>query len=122
VMGWVEASDYEYAAPDPLAEAAPGILLRAGFTVREAIAADHNRDQRCDLGNRAGEQVLDGCKSAVEGRAPGLSMGCEWKDEQSEDPDAAQTQRQSCLEHRMTGANVPESDLHWHLQQPKNRS
>jgi hypothetical protein len=26
VMGWVEAGDYEYAAPDPLAEAAPGIL------------------------------------------------------------------------------------------------
>jgi putative heme iron utilization protein len=26
VMGWVEAKDYEYAAPDPLAEAAPGIL------------------------------------------------------------------------------------------------
>ena len=26
VMGWVEAQDYEHAAPDPLAEAAPGIL------------------------------------------------------------------------------------------------
>lgn len=26
VMGWVEAHDYENAAPDPLAEAAPGIL------------------------------------------------------------------------------------------------
>jgi putative heme iron utilization protein len=26
VMGWVEARDYEQAAPDPLAEAAPGIL------------------------------------------------------------------------------------------------
>ena len=26
VMGWVEAKDYEEAAPDPLAEAAPGIL------------------------------------------------------------------------------------------------
>jgi heme iron utilization protein len=26
VMGWVEARDYEHAAPDPLAEAAPGIL------------------------------------------------------------------------------------------------
>jgi heme iron utilization protein len=26
VMGWVEAHDYEHAAPDPLAEAAPGIL------------------------------------------------------------------------------------------------
>ena len=25
-MGWVEARDYEQAAPDPLAEAAPGIL------------------------------------------------------------------------------------------------
>ena len=25
-MGWVEAQDYEHAAPDPLAEAAPGIL------------------------------------------------------------------------------------------------
>jgi putative heme iron utilization protein len=26
VMGWVEAEDYKHAAPDPLAEAAPGIL------------------------------------------------------------------------------------------------
>jgi len=26
VMGWVTATDYEHAAPDPLAEAAPGIL------------------------------------------------------------------------------------------------
>jgi hypothetical protein len=26
VMGWVDAPDYEHAAPDPLAEAAPGIL------------------------------------------------------------------------------------------------
>jgi hypothetical protein len=26
VMGWVEAGDYEHAAPDPLAEVAPGIL------------------------------------------------------------------------------------------------
>jgi putative heme iron utilization protein len=26
VMGWVEAKDYEHAAPDPLAESAPGIL------------------------------------------------------------------------------------------------
>jgi Protein of unknown function (DUF2470)/Pyridoxamine 5'-phosphate oxidase len=26
VMGWVESQDYEHAAPDPLAEAAPGIL------------------------------------------------------------------------------------------------
>ena len=26
VMGWVEASDYEHAAPDPLAEVAPDIL------------------------------------------------------------------------------------------------
>ena len=26
VMGWVEATDYEHAAPDPLAESAPGIL------------------------------------------------------------------------------------------------
>jgi putative heme iron utilization protein len=25
-MGWVEAGDYQHATPDPLAEAAPGIL------------------------------------------------------------------------------------------------
>jgi len=25
-MGWVDAADYEHAAPDPLANAAPGIL------------------------------------------------------------------------------------------------
>jgi hypothetical protein len=33
VMGWVEAADYEHAAPDPLSSAAPGIL--------EHMNADH---------------------------------------------------------------------------------
>ena len=33
VMGWVEAGEYEHSAPDPLAEAAPGIL--------EHMNADH---------------------------------------------------------------------------------
>src|SRR3984885_8082820 len=33
VMGWVEARDYEHAAPDPLAESAPGILA--------PLTADH---------------------------------------------------------------------------------
>ena len=32
VMGWVDARDYAHAAPDPLAEAAPGILALAHYS------------------------------------------------------------------------------------------
>jgi heme iron utilization protein len=34
VMGWVEAHDYEHAAPDPLAESAPGILAQLIMSMR----------------------------------------------------------------------------------------
>jgi hypothetical protein len=37
VMGWVEASDYEQAAPDPLAEAAPGILAHMNADHADAM-------------------------------------------------------------------------------------
>lgn len=37
VMGWVEASDYERAAPDPLAEHAPGILAHMNADHVEAM-------------------------------------------------------------------------------------
>ena len=49
VMGWVEAQDYEHAAPDPLAEAAPGILAH--------MNADHGR---CD--DPAGAGCMQGSK------------------------------------------------------------
>ncbi len=44
VMGWVEARDYEHAAPDPLAEAAPGILTHMNADHVDAmilLAASH---------------------------------------------------------------------------------
>ncbi len=44
VMGWVEAQDYEHAAPDPLAEAAPGILTHMNADHVDAmilLAAQH---------------------------------------------------------------------------------
>jgi len=34
-------------------------LLRAGFSMCEGIATDHNADQACGLGNRSGEQSLN---------------------------------------------------------------
>ncbi len=37
VMGWVDAGDYEHAAPDPLAEAAPGILTHMNTDHVEAM-------------------------------------------------------------------------------------
>jgi hypothetical protein len=37
VMGWVEARDYEHAAPDPLAEAAPGILAHMNADHADAM-------------------------------------------------------------------------------------
>ncbi len=41
-------------------------LLRAGFAVGEPVAADHDGNQTCNLGNRAGEEGLDGGKAGVE--------------------------------------------------------
>ncbi len=48
-------------------------LLRAGFTVREAIAADHDGDQARDLGHSAGEECLKGSEASVEGTTLGMS-------------------------------------------------
>jgi len=41
-------------------------LLCAWFAMGEAVAADHDRNQTCNLRNRAGEQALDGGKAGVE--------------------------------------------------------
>ena len=41
-------------------------LFCAGFAVRETVAADHDRDQTCNLRNGAGEKALDGGKARVE--------------------------------------------------------
>jgi len=42
-------------------------FLGTGFAVRETIAADHDGDQTGNLGNRSGEEALDGGKAGVEG-------------------------------------------------------
>jgi hypothetical protein len=44
-------------------------LLRAGFSVREAVAADHDRNQTRDLGDGPGEEGLNSRKPGVEGRS-----------------------------------------------------
>ncbi len=75
VMGWVEARDYEYAAPDPLAESAPGILahmnadhvdsmillarLHAGIEAAEATMTSVDR-----LGFSLRLKTTDGVKGA----------------------------------------------------------
>jgi hypothetical protein len=42
-------------------------FLRSRLTVSEAIAADHNRNQTCDLCDGAGEQGLNGGEAGIEG-------------------------------------------------------
>ena len=42
-------------------------LFSAGFAVGEAIAADDNRDQTCNLRDGACEKSLDSVKAGVEG-------------------------------------------------------
>jgi putative heme iron utilization protein len=75
VMGWVEAPDYEHAAPDPLAESAPGILahmnadhvdamtllarLHAGIEATEATMTSVDR-----LGFSLRLKTTDGVKGA----------------------------------------------------------
>ena len=41
-------------------------LFCAGFAVREAVAADHDCNQTCNLRDGAGEKALDGVKAGVE--------------------------------------------------------
>ena len=64
-------------------------LLRAGLTVREAVAADHDRDQRRDLGNRPGEKSLQGGEAGIEGRTARLGLGCEGQQQNCECKDGA---------------------------------
>jgi hypothetical protein len=52
-------------------------LLRAGLPVCEAVAADHDRDQRRDLGNRPGEKSLQGGEAGIERGTARLGLGCE---------------------------------------------
>jgi hypothetical protein len=47
------------AIPVPAATPASG-LFRTGFAVCEAVAADHDRNQACNLRDSAGEKALDG--------------------------------------------------------------
>ena len=44
-------------------------FLGSGFAMRKAVAADHNCDQRGDLGNRACEEGLESGKPCVKRRA-----------------------------------------------------
>jgi putative heme iron utilization protein len=58
VMGWVEARDYEHAAPDPLAEAAPGILAH--------MNADHVEAMILLAGLHAGVEATEATMTAVD--------------------------------------------------------
>ena len=42
-------------------------FLGSRFPVRKPVAADHDRDQACDLGDGSGEEGLEGSKAGVEG-------------------------------------------------------
>jgi len=58
VMGWVEAWDYEHATPDPLAEAAPGILAH--------MNADHIDAMILLAGLHAGIEATEATMTAVD--------------------------------------------------------
>jgi hypothetical protein len=42
-------------------------FLGARFAVRELVAAHHDGNQACDLGNRASEESLHRCEAGIEG-------------------------------------------------------
>jgi putative heme iron utilization protein len=58
VMGWVSAEDYTTATPDPLAEAAPGII--------QHMNADHAEPLKQIAGYYAGEVVDEAAMTAVD--------------------------------------------------------
>jgi heme iron utilization protein len=58
VMGWVEAQDYEHAAPDPLVEAAPGILAH--------MNADHVDAMILLAGLHAGIEATEATMTSVD--------------------------------------------------------
>ena len=58
VMGWVEARDYEHAAPDPLAEAAPAILAH--------MNADHVDAMILLAGLHAGIEATEATMTSVD--------------------------------------------------------
>src|ERR1700730_13638823 len=58
VMGWVEAIDYEHAAPDPLAAAAPGILAH--------MNADHVDAMILLAGSHAGIEATEATMTSVD--------------------------------------------------------
>jgi heme iron utilization protein len=57
-MGWVEAQDYEHAAPDPLAEAAAGILAH--------MNADHVDAMILLAGLHAGIEATEAAMTSVD--------------------------------------------------------
>jgi putative heme iron utilization protein len=58
VMGWVEAREYEHAAPDPLAETAPGILAH--------MNADHVDAMILLAGSHAGIEATEATMTSVD--------------------------------------------------------
>jgi putative heme iron utilization protein len=58
VMGWVEARDYEHAAPDPLADSAPGILAH--------INADHADAMVLLAKKHAGIEAVEATMTSVD--------------------------------------------------------
>src|ERR1035438_6016489 len=69
VMGWVEAGDYEQAAPDPLAEAAPGILAH--------MNADHVDAMVLLAKSHAGIEAIQATMTSVDRLGFGLGTGGE---------------------------------------------
>jgi heme iron utilization protein len=66
VMGWVEAQDYEHAAPDPLAGSAPGILAH--------MNADHVDAMILLAGLHAGIEATEATMTAVDRLGFSLSL------------------------------------------------
>ncbi len=67
----------------PVPAATPASAFCAGFAMREAVAADYDCYQTCNLRDRPGEEALDGVEAGVERTS--LGMGSEWgQDENTE--------------------------------------
>jgi hypothetical protein len=50
----------------------------------QRVPAQHNRNQAAHFRDRSGEERLNGCETCIKRRTPGLSVGCQWKQEKGE--------------------------------------
>ena len=85
--------------------------------MRELVAANHDGDQACYLGNRAGEEGLHCGEAGIERR---LRQGKRReKDQQGKEAKAGTKSAQPASEGSLQPAAVCKSGVHRHLQRPR---